>query len=105
MDRWKRKWLAPSSSTNGDYMVAQDYDGNFACGCRQWTMHTYCPKCDRPLSKGWCSAHGFVTGVRKSCKHIKQVQMLELGMPSDAKTLEEAMLNRMEGKKIHVVRG
>lgn len=79
MDKWKRKWAVPSSSGDGYYTVAEDRaTGDLACGCLGWTRHM----------------------PRTDCKHIKQVRYLELGQPSDALTMEQAVINRMLGRPI-----
>jgi hypothetical protein len=81
-DRWAHKWAVPSSSSDGYYTVAQDYEGNFACGCLGWTRHM----------------------PRTDCRHIRQVRFLELGEKSTAMTMETAVINRMLGKAIGLLK-
>jgi hypothetical protein len=80
--KWKHKWACPSSSTDGYYTVAQDGEGNFACSCIGWTRHT----------------------PRTDCKHIKQVRFLEKGESSTAMTMETAIINRMLGRAIGLLK-
>lgn len=50
---WKNKWFVQSSSNpNTTYTVAEDMNGDFACGCVGWTRHV----------------------PRKDCKHIREVK-------------------------------
>ena len=51
-DKWVKRWVAPSSSGDGDYIVAQDAEGNWACSCRGWTSHV----------------------PRTDCKHIRLIK-------------------------------
>ncbi len=92
-EKWKQKWAVPSSSGDGYYTVASAYDDSgsrtaagegpgLACSCIGWTRHM----------------------PRTDCKHCKQVRYLILGQPSDAKTMEEAILDRMLGRAIGVLK-
>lgn len=80
-NKWVRRWAVPSDSTDGHYIVAQDAEGNMACGCLGWTRHT----------------------PRTDCKHIKQVRFLELGQPSTALTMEQVVIKRMLGRNIEKI--
>jgi len=80
--KWKNKWAVPSSSQDGHYIVAEDYGGNFACGCLGWTRHM----------------------PRTDCKHIKEVRYLIKGEPSTAQTMEQTVINRMLGRDIELIR-
>lgn len=35
-DRWVKRWKVPSSSGNGDWIVAIDKEGNYGCSCPVW---------------------------------------------------------------------
>lgn len=51
-DKWVKRWVVPSSSGDGEYIVAQDAAGNFACSCPGWTRHV----------------------PRTDCRHIREVK-------------------------------
>jgi hypothetical protein len=91
-NRWKHKWAAPSSSSNDYYIVAEPEDPtetnsskdefgrgpSLACGCLGWTRHM----------------------PRTDCKHIREVRFLIMGRHANAKTLEQAIVDRMLGRPI-----
>ena len=101
-DRWVRRWVIPSSSGNGVYIVSQDAEGDYACGCRGWTlnMRKFCPDCGSQLARGndplWCwKCRKEVTNPIKKrieCQHITIVKA------GGGKTLTEAMLDRLAGR-------
>ena len=93
-DRWRHKWAVPSSSNDGYYTVAEAWDGSgsrqdgngegpgLACSCVGWTRHM----------------------PRTDCKHCREVRALIFGQASSAQTMEEAILNRMLGRAIGVLK-
>ena len=36
MSKWVQKWAVPSSSSDKEYVVAVDKDGNYGCSCPVW---------------------------------------------------------------------
>jgi hypothetical protein len=80
--KWKERWAVPSDSQEGHYTVAVDVDGNFACGCLGWTRHM----------------------PRTDCKHIKEVRFLIKGQSSTALTMQTAVIHRMLGKNIELIK-
>ena len=50
---WVKKWVVPSSSGEGNYIVSLHKDGHYACSCLGWTRHT----------------------PRSDCRHITEVKM------------------------------
>lgn len=69
-DKWVRRWVVPSSSGDGDYIVAQDKDGNWACSCRGWTSHV----------------------PRTDCRHIREVKA------GGGATLTEHVIGKLAGR-------
>lgn len=71
--RWIKQWLVPSLSSDREYKVSQDYNGDWACSCRGWTQHY--PRVD--------------------CKHIRFIKN------GDGKgfTLGEAMVRKLAGRE------
>jgi len=51
-EQWVQKWVVPSSSGGGDYIVSLHKDGHYACSCIGWTRHT----------------------PRTDCRHIREVK-------------------------------
>jgi len=51
-DRYVERWVVPSSSGNGNYIVSKLNDGSYACACRGWTMNVkkFCPDCDSRIT-------------------------------------------------------
>jgi len=90
-DKWVNRWVVPSSSGGGDWIVGQDADGKWGCSCPGWTRHIYCGFCDATLKKDdvkcpWC---GRTEKVRHDCKHIIDAKC------GRAKTVAEAVLDRI----------
>lgn len=50
MAKWVKKWTVPSSSSDKEYIVAIDKDGNYGCSCPVWIFR------------------------RKECHHIQAVK-------------------------------
>ena len=71
-DKWVKRWVVPSSTGEGYYTVAIDKDENYGCSCPGWVKHF----------------------PRMDCKHIIEVQ------GGGGRTLEEAVLDRLEGIKL-----
>jgi len=71
-DKWVKRWVVPSSSGNGEYIVGQDKDGNWGCSCIGWTRHV----------------------PRRDCKHILEVKA------GGGMTITEAVLSRMSGGRL-----
>ena len=69
-DKWVERWVVPSESGNGEYIVSKDKDGNYACSCIGWTRHF----------------------PRRDCKHIDYVRC------GGATTLSQASINRLAGR-------
>lgn len=100
-DKWIARWVVPSSSGGGSYIVGQDKDGNYACSCPGWTRNVAktCPRCARPigrLAKNYCwtcKQEVEPTVERIKCKHIYEVEA------GRAKTLTQATIARMLGKE------
>lgn len=67
---WVKKWVVPSSSGNGNYIVSLHKEGWYACSCPGWTRHT----------------------PRTDCKHIREV------LAGNAMTEDEYVLRRLQGK-------
>jgi hypothetical protein len=100
-DKWVKKWVVPSSSGGGDYIVAQDKDGNWACSCPGWTRHIYCPICEASIKKGepQCPHCGCVFGgkynpVRHDCSHICEVRDYGRG-----ETLADHVIAKLAGRR------
>jgi hypothetical protein len=54
--QWEARWECPSDSDPElTYVIAMSQHGEWACGCRGWTMHV----------------------PRKDCKHIRRVKQVE----------------------------
>jgi len=70
-DKWVDRWVVSSSSGDGDYIVARDKDGNWACSCIGWTRHV----------------------PRRDCRHITEVK------EGGGKTVSEAVLDRLAGRR------
>ena len=49
---YKNQWIVESSDGRRDYVISENFDGSFECGCRGWTGHY----------------------PRTDCTHIRQVQ-------------------------------
>jgi predicted nucleic acid-binding Zn finger protein len=98
-DKWVKRWVVPSSSGEGEYIVGQDAEGNYGCSCPGWTRHMYCPKCGSGVKKDdtYCACCGQVFDglkpVRKDCRHILDVKA------GRAQTLAEATLDKMKGRE------
>lgn len=101
-DKWVRQWVVPSSSNHGNYIVSQDKDGNYACGCRGWTMNVRkcCPDCGLQLTRGnkplWCfKCRKTVENPRTErieCSHITTVKY------GGGKSIAEATIDRLAGR-------
>jgi len=69
-DKWVKRWVVTSYSGNGEYIIAQDKEGNWACSCMAWTRHM----------------------PRRDCKHILEVK------GGGGKTITEAVVDRILGR-------
>jgi len=72
MDKWVKRFVVPSSSGGGEYIVSQDRDGNWACSCPGWTRHV----------------------PRTDCKHIREVRDYGGG-----ETLTEHVIGKLAGRR------
>ena len=90
-DKWVNRWVVPSSSGGGDWIVGQDADGKWGCSCPGWTRHIYCAFCGASLKKDdeRCPFCGHTEMVRRDCKHIIDAKC------GRAKTVAEAVLDRI----------
>ena len=70
-DKWVKRWVVPSSSGDGKYIVGQDAEGNWGCSCPAWTRHV----------------------PRQDCKHILDVKA------GGGKSITEAVLDRLAGRE------
>ena len=68
-DKWIHRWVVPSSSGGGEYIVGQDAEGNWGCSCVGWTRHT----------------------PRTDCKHIREVKA------GGGQTITEHIIGKLEG--------
>jgi hypothetical protein len=77
-DKWVKRWMVKSGSTEGFYTVAQDKDGQYACSCPGWTRHT----------------------PRTDCKHVMAVKNFVAGnswVKDTVFTFEQGIIGRMLG--------
>ena len=68
-DRYVKRWVIPSESSDREYIIALDKDGNYACSCPAWTRHF----------------------PRRNCKHITMV------LDGFGKTEAEAIMEKLKG--------
>lgn len=69
-DKWVERWVVPSYSGNGEYIVAKDNEGNWACSCIGWTRHV----------------------PRRDCRHIIEVK------EGGGRKLSDAVIDRLAGR-------
>ena len=99
-DRYVERWVVPSSSGNGNYIVSKLNDGSYACACRGWTMNV----------RKFCPIHGlllnrkepYCLGCRKvvekprteriECSHIRIVKA------GGGKSLGDATIDILAGR-------
>ena len=99
-DKWLKQWVVPSSSGSGNYIVSLDKEGDWACGCRGWTMNVrrYCPDCGSQLSRKdpYCiKCRKQVENPRVErieCSHIREVKY------GGGKSISEATLDILAGR-------
>jgi hypothetical protein len=99
-DKWVERWVVPSSSGNGNYIVSKDKDGNYACGCRGWTMNVrkYCPDCGLQLDRKdpycWrCKKEVKNPRIERiECSHIREVKA------GGGKKLADATIDILAGR-------
>lgn len=99
-DKWVERWVIPSTSGNGNYIVSKDKEGNYACACRGWTLNVrkYCPDCTSPLDRKdpycWKCQKPVNNPITKriECKHIWEVKA------GRGKTLGQATIDILTGK-------
>jgi len=100
-DRYVERWVVPSSSGNGNYIVSQLKDGSYACACRGWTMNVrkYCPDCGLLLNRRdpYCYKCGKVVEnprtERIECQHIAIVKA------GGGKSLGDATIDILAGRE------
>lgn len=105
-DKWVKRWVVPSSSGEGEYIVGQDAEGNYGCSCPGWTRNIIrlCPNCGVALSRFsktedkdiyfcWkCKEKVTPITSRRHCKHIVEV------IAGGGRTIAEATLDKMSGR-------
>jgi len=69
-DKWVQRWVVPSSSGGGDYIVGRTSEGEYGCSCPGWVKHY----------------------PRRDCKHILEVRA------GGGRTLVEATIDKMKGR-------
>jgi len=67
---YQDQWVVHSSSGKGNYIVSQNFDGSYECGCRGWTGHM----------------------PRTDCRHIRSVRA------GEGRTISEAVMDRLTGE-------
>lgn len=100
-DKWVERWIVPSSSGNGNYIISRDAEGNYACSCRGWTLNVrkYCPDCGLQLARKDPYCWKCKKPVENPRTERIQCQHIRIVLAGSGKRLSDATIDILAGRE------